>query len=113
MANASTIVASPSSSVTQTNTDYLSQRSSAGRENHIQRNQSPGIIDRRRSLRPSASASLRGGRGNRRSVGIPIRISMADMASEMKLKDDDDDDNKAVRPSSIRVKAERKEMVHQ
>lgn len=51
------------------------------------RNQAPGIPDRRKSLRPGKRES----RGARKSSG-PKRLSIvADMASEMRIKDDDED----------------------
>lgn len=51
------------------------------------RNQAPGIPDRRKSLRPGKTV-----RGGRKSSAGSKRISIvADMASEMRIKDDDDD----------------------
>ena len=57
------------------------------------RNQAPGIPDRRKSLRPGKTErSTRG--NNRKSTGISIRVtSVADMASEMRLKEADDENN--------------------
>ncbi|KAF7186957.1 GTPase-activating protein GYP5 [Pseudocercospora fuligena] len=53
------------------------------------RNQAPGIPDRRKSLRPSPSG--RASRGGRKSSGISIKVTMADMASEMRLKESEED----------------------
>lgn len=51
------------------------------------RNQAPGIPDRRKSLRPGKRES----RGGRKSSGQKRISIVADMASEMRIKDDDED----------------------
>lgn len=51
------------------------------------RNQAPGIPDRRKSLRPGKRES----RGGRKSSGPKTLSIVADMASEMRIKDDDED----------------------
>jgi len=55
-----------------------------------ERNQAPGILDRRKSTRPGSSRSQSRGtkRGGKAAGGVPpIRISMADVGAEMKVKD--------------------------
>ncbi|KXT02554.1 hypothetical protein AC578_10666 [Pseudocercospora eumusae] len=72
------------------------------------RNQAPGIPDRRKSLRPSPSG--RASRGSRKSSGISIKVTMADMASEMRMKESEEDadtfedatETTAPRPASAR-----------
>lgn len=55
-------------------------------------NRAPGIPDRRKSLRPSPDRSPRGRQrgGKRRSIGIPIRVSMAEAPADLKVKEDDE-----------------------
>lgn len=58
-----------------------------------QRNQAPGIPDRRKSHRPGKGSPASRG-NNRKSSGISIRVtSVADMASEMRLKEADGESN--------------------
>ena len=57
-----------------------------------QRNQAPGIPDRRKSVRPSSrSQSRHRSRDIRKSKASPLSISMANMGNAMKLRDDDED----------------------
>ncbi|KAI7064120.1 hypothetical protein KC352_g43296, partial [Hortaea werneckii] len=51
-----------------------------------QRNQAPGIPDRRKSLRPGS----RKGRGGQAAGKAGKRLSMADLAAEMRVKDNSD-----------------------
>lgn len=59
-----------------------------------QRNQAPGIPDRRKSVRPSSRSQSRhrGGKEARKSKASPLSISMANMGNAMKLRDDDEDE---------------------
>lgn len=58
-----------------------------------QRNQAPGIPDRRKSVRPSSrSQSRHRSRDIRKSKASPLSISMANMGNAMKLRDDDEDE---------------------
>lgn len=59
-----------------------------------QRNQAPGIPDRRKSVRPSSRSQSRhrGSREARKSKASPLSMSMANMGNAMKLRDDDDDE---------------------
>jgi len=58
-----------------------------------QRNQAPGIPDRRKSVRPSSrSQSRHRNRDIRKSKASPLSISMANMGNAMKLRDDDEDE---------------------
>lgn len=56
-----------------------------------ERNQAPGILDRRKSTRPTLAAGSRSLSRNNNKSGRdtpPIRISMADIGGEMRSKDD-------------------------
>ncbi|KAM0719735.1 hypothetical protein Q7P37_003868 [Cladosporium fusiforme] len=56
-----------------------------------QRNQAPGIPDRRKSVRPSSrSHSKARSREVRKSRPSPISMSIANMSNEMKLRDEDE-----------------------
>lgn len=58
-----------------------------------QRNQAPGIPDRRKSVRPSSrSQSRHRSRDIRKSKASPLSISMANMGNAMKLRDEDEDE---------------------
>lgn len=56
-----------------------------------QRNQAPGIPDRRKSIRPTSRSQSRvRGREARKSKASPISLSIANMSNEMKLRDEDE-----------------------
>lgn len=61
-----------------------------------QRNQAPGIPDRRKSVRPTSrspsSQSRHRRREARKSRASPLSVSMANMGNAMKLRDEDEDE---------------------
>lgn len=79
-----------------------------------ERNQAPGILDRRKSTRPTLAAGSRSLSRNNNKSGRdtpPIRISMADIGGEMRSKDDTTPGNDSVGLPLVRPAIDRTEML--